>query len=101
MRFKPLLISLNPNLLEPEPEDYRQLKISKEALTENLPFRDWIYFQDFRMRVGMLADPAMHWSQSWMTYHHPHAMTRIKSIIKCIISKPGYNGNKQLESREH
>ena len=29
-------------------------------------------------------------------------MTRIKSIIKCIISKPGYNGNKQLESRpEH
>ena len=26
-------------------------------------------------------------------------MTRIKSIIKCIISKPGYNGNKQLESR--
>ena len=51
------------------------------------------------MRVGMLADPAMHWSQSWMTYHHPHAMTRIKSIIKCIISKPGYNGNTQLESR--
>ena len=49
------------------------------------------------MRVGMLADPAMHWSQCWMTYHHPHAMTRIKSIIKCI--KPGYNGNKQLESR--
>ena len=28
-----------------------------------------------------------------------HAMTRIKSIIKCIIPKPGYNGNKQLESR--
>ena len=39
MRFKPLLISLNPNLLEPEPEHYRQLKTSKEALTENLPFK--------------------------------------------------------------
>ena len=32
VRFKPLLISLNPNLLEPEPEDYRQLKNIKRSL---------------------------------------------------------------------
>ena len=52
MRFKPLLISLNPNLLEPEPEDYRQLKTSKEALTENLPFRIGFIFKTLERELG-------------------------------------------------